>query len=179
MCNVVVDANVFRAFYEEDLGLGSPRPERTGPASEIFDFSTDEANVFLDDGGQIEFEWRKQCYGGEEWFDAWLSENLANGKINLVSVTSFNLAAKKCHNKGFPAGSKDIWYIKTAYAANEYGVAKRTFLVSEDIDFYDPSKKMAASKKKIILAGKGPVAAHLKKDNIEVTCLSSFATSGC
>jgi hypothetical protein len=174
MANMVIDANVFKAIYEEDIGLPSPRPERTASAGTIFCANKMHRLAFIDDGHQVEQEWRDQCPAGQEWFDAWLAENFANGKIILVNAKEQTKSASKIFQHGFPKSSRDIWYVRIAYAAREYRKEFDTSLITEDIDFFDPTKKKDKNKSKVIKSGSGPIAKHLRNEKIYVGCIASF-----
>jgi hypothetical protein len=175
MVNLLIDANVFRAIYEEDIGLASPRPERTGSATPVLDQTARPSKFFIDDGHQIESEWRKQCRNDSEWFEAWVAEQFRVGNIWEVTVEdSHRTKAKKAIAFGFPANSIDIWYIRVAYVSKDVRPNMPIHLVSEDIDFYDPAMKKSKNKINKIQNGSGPVAKHLKRENITVSCISTY-----
>lgn len=175
MISLVIDANVLKAIFEEDIGLPSPRPERTGPAANIANGIAPPRKIALDESGMIEYEYGDQCKHSPEWLKSWLAEGFQLGKLILVDAKAHTVNAKKVETLGFPRGSRDLWYIKTALAAREISPhPSDTHLISEDIDLYDPTKKASQNKAKTILAGKGPVAKHLKGQGITVCCIAAF-----
>lgn len=175
MINLVVDANVLRALFEEDIGLPPPRPGRTGAAKNIAIDNTPSRRIALDDSGMIEHEYGNQCSHSPEWLDSWLSDGYQRGKIVLVDAKPHATNAKRVEQFGFPRGNRDLWYVKTALAIQQvFPSPTMTHLISEDIDLYDPSKKASPNKAKIIQSGKGPVSNHLKGQGIIVCCISTF-----
>lgn len=177
MVNLLIDANVFRAIFEEDIGLSAPRPERTASAMPILDQNKRPSKIFVDNAAdsQIEAEWFAQCRNNTEWFEAWLAHQYQFGNLWRVDVdASHQQHAKQVLAFGFPQGSRDIWYIRVAYASKDTRPAQPIYLVSEDIDFYDPTKKASSKKQQWIANGRGPVANHLKKNGIQVCCLQAY-----
>jgi len=176
MINLVVDANILKAIFEEDIGLPAPRPERTGDAKNIVTNTIPSRRVALDDAGMIEYEYTLQCKQAPEWLDSWLSDGYQQGKIVLVDAKPQEIKAKKVEKLGFPKGNKDLWYIKTALAIQQvHPHPTVTHLITEDIDLYDPTKKKSCKDKaKFFKAGKGPVAKYLKGLAVTVCCISTF-----
>ena len=177
MVNLLIDANVFRAIYEEDIGLEAPRPERSASATPILEQSARPSKIFVDkaENSQIEAEWRKQCRNNSEWFDAWLAEQYRAGNLWAVDIeTKHFLNAGKIFSTGFPALSRDIWYVRVAYAAKDARPTFPVYLISEDMDFYDPSLKASTNKLQKFIKGNGPVVKHLKKNKIHVRCIQTY-----
>lgn len=177
MVNLLIDANVFRAIYEEDIGLEAPRPERSAPATPILNQNARPSKIFVDkaENSQIEAEWRKQCRNNSEWFEAWLAEQYRTGSLWTVDIeTKHRSSADKIFPVGFPALSHDIWYIRVAYAAKDARPTFPVYLISEDIDFYDPTHKASTNKLQKFIKGNGPVVKHLKKNHIYVRCIQTY-----
>jgi hypothetical protein len=129
---------------------------------------------FLDSGSLIESEWRQVCLGATEWFTAWLEHALLQGHVYEVEPsTDVNLLKRYCA-AGFPRG-RDVCYVRVAHGLTQ--ICKRTtpWIVAEDVDFFDPTKKSAGKKAETLKAGKGSVARLLRDDGIRVACISTFS----
>jgi hypothetical protein len=84
---------------------------------------------------------------------------------------------KRLTDKGFPAKGRDVWYIRTAKSLQQE--ERQAILVTEDMDFHDPTKKKTNHKERmrILTTGKGTVAVFLKKqENISVKCISQYVS---
>lgn len=168
--NLIIDANVIAGYYREsvlgdDAGLSAQ-------TENVFDGIGTEHRVFLDDQQQVETEWRNVV--DREWFEAWYGDLLASGAGTLLPVGTCNVLRGRLEAFGFPRGSKDFWYIRTAIAVVQvYGNA---VILTEDMDFYEPSKKSLSDRPReiILLASAGKVAKHLqKKEGISVICVAN------
>ena len=174
MHTIVIDANVFKAFYEvEVLGYPPPRPQRTGDAKPIFDSLGSLCVALLDSGGQIEIEWRNMCLGGEEWFNEWMATAYANGQIFPIDVPNTAAIKKKYQKLGFPVNLRDFWYIKLCLAILNMCNKHEVVLVTEDIEFYSPQHKNHTGKNHYIVNSKGTIAKELRDDGVRVCCISN------
>ncbi|RYH67901.1 MAG: hypothetical protein EON54_03610 [Alcaligenaceae bacterium] len=169
--SVVIDANVFHAFLYETI-RDEVHPERTASPMPLFHSLGVQAIAFVDEGGQIEAEWRTLCGGANEWFDTWLAECFSEGRIYAIEPSKDATLSKRYHAVGFPRG-KDMWYIKVVHGLAGICNRNKPTLVAEDVDFYDPTKKRQANKKAIFKAGKGPVCSAMKIDGIMVKCIQT------
>lgn len=169
----VIDANVFHAFFYETFE-GKTHAERTASAMPIFQSLGSKVVAFLDDGALIENEWRQVCLGATEWFTAWLEQALLQGHVYEVEASTDRDLLKRYCAVGFPRG-RDICYVKVAHGLTQ--VCRRTspWIVAEDVDFFDPTKKAAGKKINILKASSGPVARLLRDDGIRVACISTFS----
>ncbi|MDB5159645.1 MAG: hypothetical protein JWR50_4352 [Mucilaginibacter sp.] len=174
MVHVIIDANVFKAIFEEDIGMDAPRPGRSGSATPVWIGNPPKRIAVMDAGGQIEAEWRRQVGGNSEWFDAWISTQMLEDRILTVTVTGHASTIKPLYSLGFPKGIVDIWYVRTAYEAKSTKAEIPAYLISEDIEFYDPKKKASKNKAELINSGKGPVAKEIGRNNVTVCCISRF-----
>lgn len=173
--NIVIDANVFKAYYEESvLELPAPRPGRTDSPSSIFARLGADTFSYVDVGQQMESEWRNLCRGGEEWFDGWLSSVYASGGVTPMDINKTKVPENKYREVGFPFKGRDIWYIRVAVSLSSACSTNDAYLISEDIDFFDPKRKKDASREKYIRNGEGAVAKQLKKDGVFVCCICSY-----
>lgn len=168
--NLVIDANIVKGFYETSV-LGIEDIHLTGSPLFIFQRLTRHDHAFLDDQGHIKHEWRNVV--DPEWFDVWFARLLAQDILSLIPVQSFSKLRKQLGTMGFPTkGSKDFWYIKTAKSVVlDFDHA---ILLSEDLDFHDPSVKGQSSsrRQKILTDGNGHIAKLLqKRESIFVMCV--------
>lgn len=169
MRSLVIDANIFYAYCVEML-TGEINKERTDSPVGIFDILGTKAVAFLDEGGQIENEWRQLLNFAPEWFAEWLANSLANGLIYEIEPYNDQATAKRYRQLGLPSG-RDIWYIKTSFGIRNICKRNNPILISEDIDFYDPKLKNHPRKHEIFLNEKGDICKELKRDNIELRCI--------
>ena len=171
---LVIDANIVKGYYQEIvLGLDVVnRPDGLmASPSPIFDQLGSTLTCYLDEGGIIEYEWRGVVEN--EWFFSWFGDMLVNGSIQKLPTNKDKAIENKIIDKGFPA-SRDHRYVQVAAAIIRLELADESYLLSEDLDFYDPTKKSgkASTRKKILELGRGPVSKILKKYGINVfaTC---------
>jgi hypothetical protein len=171
--NVVVDAQVIGWYLAELRGATTPA---THPPSALIDSLSVRDIAFLDEGAQIESEWRRTT--DPEWFDQWFGDLLARGGAVIIPVRPASALLRTLQRDyGFPR-SRDAWYINTAAAANTDTEA--VAIVSEDLDFYEPRAKRGctpARRIRIISQASGNVARYLRREaGIEVQCLASHCT---
>lgn len=171
MKSLVIDANVFGAFAMEQM-TGTSTIDRTASPITIFDMLGNRAVAFLDEGGQIEREWRNLVTFAPEWFSEWLADSLADGRIYEIAPSSDPQLIKRYQALGFP-DTTDIWYIKTAHGLSRLCNRNRPFLVSEDIDFYDPKSKYIKNKNDFFRSGSGKVCKRLRVDGIDLRCIEN------
>lgn len=165
MTPFVVDANVMNYFQRERL-LGEQ-----GEAWNAIEAIKSVSSIALDADGHCEAEWL-ECAGGAVplALKDWIADMLASEKIQLFNFNCDNMF-KELGALGVP--KKDHKWVRLARSAPS------DFIVTEDIDLFDPTKKCATNEKKQELkhAGSGPVAKHLRKTHkIVVTCCSHVPT---
>ena len=168
---IVIDAEIVKGYYEEVVL--EIAPALTGEPSMIFNRVGPKDRACLDAGGQIEHEWRGLV--SPEWFEPWYARLLIEGKAITLPVNTCPTLRRKLEQQGgFPRGSKDFWYIRTAKAVVDR--SGRGIIISEDMDFHDPTKKMSdgVRRDRIMRAGNGPVAKLLKKEQIIVKCVAGY-----
>jgi hypothetical protein len=168
---LVIDAQVVCSYFKETvLELDTWLTER---AERIFERVGDEDQAFLDDRGMIEYEWRE--IEDREWFDVWYARLLQTGGAVQVPVQTCNALIRQLNGRGFPKGSRDIWYVRTAKAVvDEFD---RAIILTEDLDFYDPTQKRATAnrRKRVLLSGDGTIARYLdRNENITVKCVAAY-----
>ena len=168
MSGVVIHANVFKGYYEKIVG-GRPSSLTACP-SQLFEKLGTELVVYVDQGEHIKQEW--QDLVDRQWFTEWYTSMLLSGHILFINRLIKTEIRTNLIKHGFPKNSKDWVYIWVACAV----ITREGFctLVTEDLDFYDPSKKRCAAKlrRKILLASSGNVAKYLRKHEIRITCCS-------
>ena len=149
--------NLFQSErYEGSLGL----------AHQAIDIAKTEGFIALDAEGHCEAEWI-ECAGGTHplALKDWIADMLTAQTIQLVRYKCDSMYAE-LNSLGVP--KKDHKWVRVARSA------AAPYIVTEDIDLFDPKKKKnctSTAAMTIKLQGKGPVAKHLrKKFSIIVTC---------
>ncbi len=168
---IVVDANVVKDYFLEVV-IGSNH-KLTESSKEIFE--QPNLQIFLDEGGIIEKEWKSTVE--PEWFDSWFSDLLIKGKAITIPVGNYPDLIQKLTQLGFPINGKDKWYIRTAAEVslkNSIGI-----IITEDLDFYNPKMKNTGGDKriKILKSANPPIKKFLKKKNIIVLCVQDYISS--
>ncbi|UCP82114.1 hypothetical protein [Pectobacterium versatile] len=143
--NLVIDANIFKGFYQEYvLDLPEHDTSLTGSTLKLFD--ANNKIIYMDEGTQIENEWRRVVC--PEWFDAWLIGELEAGHVVNITIKNQELILNALKKQGFPS-SGDKWYIRTAVTLKEE--QGEVNFITEDIDFYDPTKKSLKNTKRVCI----------------------------
>jgi hypothetical protein len=156
---LIVDANIVKGFFQEAvLGKGH---DLTGSAMPIFDKNFRKHPIYLDDEGNLHYEWRAVV--DPEWFDVWFTDLIRDDVIRQISAPPEKNFRKELAGLGFPAKGRDIWYARVANALTI--LSNFAILVSEDLDFYEPKEKGCSSKRRneILLKELGSVRRHLRK----------------
>jgi hypothetical protein len=163
--NLVIDAQIVGGFYKESV-LDCEH-DCTASPSALFSRLGDLDLGFLDDGNQIEAEWRRVAE--IEWFDSWLADRFVAGAVCYVKTAVYpHLIKHLCSSCGFPAKGRDSWYVRTAKTVVDSHNAE-VALITEDLDFFNPKAKGGAGNRKSVLtSGKGPVEKALKKEGVLV-----------
>jgi hypothetical protein len=182
--SLILDSQTINWYYVESV-LNELVPEdsrsdevckgRTGCAVEVLALVSPENPIIVDDQNQIHQDWSDTLHN--EWFRQWYRRMLQDDTIVIIPVDRHPSLIKRLRAKGFPAKGRDVWYIRTAKSLQqEEGQA---ILVSEDMDFHDPTKKKTDHKErmKILRSGKGFVAIFLNKhENVSVKCISRYVS---
>jgi len=168
----VIDANIVKGYYEETVK--ELTTNLTHSTIGIFQALGNECYAYLDEGGQVKAEWSSGI--DPEWFQEWYSELLLEGCIYEIVVNNCPELRKRLRQKGFPDSTRDKWYIKTCSAVTDN--KKIVHLISEDLDFYDPTKKNTlhgVARLNFLRKEDGPVPKILKKyNNIHVKCVANL-----
>ena len=150
---VTVDANVIKAF-NDDYARNVDSTERV-----LIERIARTIGFVVDVGGKIKHQWFDLCRSVflQEWYVA----NLYHGVIREVSPKNDARHRKKLVNDlGFPAKGFDLDYIFVANAGTT------RYILTEDMDFFDPSLKLADDKAKMRAKHerKGAVCRYLSKE---------------
>lgn len=162
---MIVDANVFKGYYQFDIGVAHTLCACPGA---LFSLATANTPIYYDDGNIIESEWKALV--DRDWFEPWLASQLTSGAIAYMTPIKDAGLEKNLATLGFPSG-RDIVYVRVGL-----GVAKALKsackFFTEDLDFYAPKQKKspAITRNKILRASNGPVQKLLRKRDIEVGC---------
>ena len=160
MC-VAVDTNCMVEMQIERVS------EAAGPATEALNLILAATYLALDSGMHCQQEWFECMPGpyGEE-VKSWLDQLIVHQKIRYLDIDACPHLMKTCGHAGLP--NKDKKWIKLC----AHDCVK--FLVTEDIDFFDPSLKSAKSTEKTKLKQKlgGKMRQLIRKETgVEVICI--------
>jgi hypothetical protein len=146
---VVIDANVMCRFVEQEFN-------REGELLELIEFLSDNFKLVLTD--HIKQEWTDTCRPSQ--LNKWLQAKYKHDKITDIDKPTriHQQHISKLKELGFlPAAQKDLKYINCANQTDQ------KYILSEDIDFYAPTKKQGKNREKIISERSGPVCRHLEQ----------------
>jgi hypothetical protein len=172
--NIVVDANIVKGYF--DIAVKGGETALTSSPIEIFDNMPDSQVIYIDDSGQIEYEWRKVCEG--EWFDGWLPRLFQEDKVREIPCKTCSMLKRRLREIGFPVNTKDFWYIKTAKSAVD--IADMISLITEDMHFFEPSLCGGSSntRERIILDGSTRLTRYLRdQEGIQIVCVMNYLQS--
>ena len=157
---VVVDANIISSYLEEYV-------EETGDLYGLIEKILKNCGIAITD--LVEHEWRSTC--GGQFFDEWFTDNMSKGlqrdgkHIQYVDPYIDRQILKKIHRDfGLPIRKYDKELIKAA------NVTTYRYILTYDIDLFDPKKKTAPRKEKerIKKGRKGRLCQFLRKE-LEIT----------
>jgi hypothetical protein len=153
---VVVDANIISSYLQE-YGEG------TGDIYGLIEKILKNCGIAITE--LLEHEWKSTC--GDQLFNEWFTDNLNKGlqrdgkHIQYVDPSIDRQILKKIHIKfGLPKEGQDKGLIKAA------NVTTYKYILTNDIDLFDPKKKTAPKKEKeLIKKGRtGSLCQFLKKE---------------
>ena len=157
---VVVDANIISSYLQE-------YGEETGDIYGLIEKILKNCGIAITE--LLEHEWESTC--GDQLFNEWFTDNLNKGlqregkHIQYVDPSIDSQILKKIHIKfGLPRGGQDKELIKAA------NVTTYRYILTNDIDLFDPKKKTAPRKEKerIKKGRKGRLCQFLRKE-LEIT----------
>lgn len=160
----VLDANCWCLYVDEEIN------SMDGLGKESYVKAEMSGGLLFDDGCMMRQQYidMRRPYA-EEIFDNWFNDKLVYGAARLVDASEANDANKSLANLKIPR--KEHIFMKTALAG------RARWLVSLDIDFFEPEAKMKPSKtkQKIISDSSGSVCKHFRKAwGIHVCCPESY-----
>jgi hypothetical protein len=166
---VAVDAVIISHYIKEYV-------QETGPLLELVDRMLARFGMVVDDKSKIISEWGQHSL--KPVFTEWVTDKLKNGYVRKVHACLPPDAVKKIHTHyGLPTQrSRDIEYIRCA------NVTTTRYILSEDIDFFDPKAKggSATRKRKARDERCGALCNFLRKKlNITVGCPSHCRADLC
>lgn len=166
---VVIDANILAGYFQE--AVIESGHNLTGSPTGIFSALGDALTGYLDESNIIEYEY-EQCVE-KEWLKEWLSEQLQADKFQTIKPAQCRELCKLLHNNGL-THTRDFIYIKVAVNIESQN---ENYIITEDLDFFDPSRKNCSSKerRRILTKGSGPIKKILKKRaGVIVSCVRNF-----
>jgi hypothetical protein len=155
---IVVDANVMNLFNQSLI-----KKEATGARTLVERIESTHGFV-IDEGGQIEHQWLETC--DKAYFGTWLVEGLKGGRIRKVVAVLEKQHRKKLRiDCGMPTKRAELTYVAVANSVDNL-----KYIVTEDIDFWEPSAKKADETRKqaIKTARSGCVSKYLQTLGIAV-----------
>ena len=160
MC-VAVDSNCMVEMQNDRVS------EAMGPATLALNHILANTYIALDQGMQCQQEWLECMPGpfGEE-FKSWIDQLIVLQKVRYLPVRAPAQLGRTCAQLGLP--KKDHKWVKLC---DHHCVQ---FLVTEDIDFFDPTMKRApaATKERIKRELCGPMRRMIKgATGAEVICI--------
>jgi hypothetical protein len=147
---VTVDANIMKNFSSDYLA------EQDSPARQLVEKVLQNQGLVIDVDGKIQQEWFATC--GNVFFKQWFVEQMKLGLIRHVKP-KIELHHRKhlTIKHGMPKGY-DLVYVGVS------NVTVTRYIVTEDIDFFDPCLKKANQATKNTAKEKrdGPICKYLR-----------------
>jgi hypothetical protein len=157
----VIDANVVKGIFQEDVSgthslTGSPNELLTRVVAAGMQICLDETQV-------IEYEWNAVV--DPDWFDHWFLSLASRANVAYVEPADCRRTIGRLRSDfGFPRG-RDALVVAVAVtsAARDGG----SFLLTEDLDFFEPAMKGQKGMRDRLLSGKrvGGVQRYLRKNH--------------
>jgi hypothetical protein len=150
---LVVDANIMSYYMRE-------KKNEDGELFKLIEYIINYCGLAINDA--VEREWKNTT--GDQFFCIWFDEYMLAQKIRYVAESNKLTIhqKKKIHNDyGLPKKkSKDIDYIECAINT------EIKYILTDDIDFFDPKKKMASAREKFKVKNQrqGALCRFLKKE---------------
>ena len=152
---IVVDADIISYYFREYI-------VETGDLYNLIEKILKNCGIAITDS--VEREWRNTC--GSQLFNEWFTDNMSKGlqrdgkHIQYVAPSIDQQTLKKIHiDFGLPREGHDKDLIKAA------NVTTYKYILTNDIDLFDPKKKRAERKEKerIKKQRKGTLCTFLRK----------------
>jgi hypothetical protein len=149
---IAVDANVMKKFNQALLS------QEDSLYFTLIDQVLKRHGLVIDIAGKVQYEWFSQCPNA--LFKEWFIQNMKLGLIRMVkpSISEQHKRALVI-GLGFPRRGYDIVYVAIA------NVTVRRYIVTDDLDFFDPTQKQAdhETKERIKRGRKCAVCAYLRR----------------
>lgn len=148
---VTVDANIMRMFSQDFIA------EQESASRLLVEAILRTTGLVIDIGGKIQHEWFATC--GDNFFKEWFLQQLKVGLIRHVSPEiATHHKSKLVKQYGFPTDGYDLVYVAVS------NVTTIKYIVTDDIDFFDPTLKCAnkGTKDKAKEKRNGPVCKYLR-----------------
>jgi hypothetical protein len=140
------------------------RPEK-GPLETLLDVIMEKHGIAVNDF--ILQEWEDTCQS--EYFNIWLTELIKTGRMTKFPTGKVGQLRKTLNiNCGLPRSSRDIYYVLCATQAYPH------YVLSQDIDLYDPREKRgnATSKARARRDRYGQLCCYVKREfSVTIGCL--------
>jgi hypothetical protein len=164
MVATVLDANCWCARVDEVLS------DTSGIAIKAFEKAQALGKIVFDNDGHIRQQYIDARKGfGEQLFNAFFEQAVLRGTVQIVANVGNQQLRKQLIASGLPR--KELHYFQAA------DTAKAAFIVSEDIDFFDPKLKRAneSAKRRAKSARTGCIC-KLSRTMIgaEIYCLNGY-----
>ncbi|BES66095.1 hypothetical protein SANA_25340 [Gottschalkiaceae bacterium SANA] len=168
--NVIIDANIFKGYCRESI-IGLEHKLTSSPS---YLFQEEEYVMYIDDGDQMQYEYK--AVDNPQVVEEMIIELLNSGKMRLTKTKIDPDFERILRSKGFDMNSRDKWYIRAALVAKEKSDTRTIYLITEDIDFFDPRKKNCSSKtRNITIRNKRSPVAHelIDRKKIKPICVEN------
>lgn len=164
MVATVLDANCWCARVDELLA------GNVGVATQAFSKAQHQGKIVFDDEGHIKQQYIDARKGfGEQLFNVFFEEAVLSGTVKIVSSASDQKIRNSLIASGLPR--KELHYFYAAHASSA------SYIVSEDIDFFDPKLKTAKepAKTRAKTSRKGCICKLVRKlIGAEIYCLNGY-----
>lgn len=160
----IVDANFINYFQKERIG------QCVGMYSEIIEHIKSTGPIIIDAEGHCKQEW-VECAGGRHPYalEDWISDLLLERLIKLHDNSNIRALALELRSLGVP--QEDQKWLNLA--AN----SKSSYILSDDIDFFDPTQKKSSERQKNTAkrSRNAPVRRCMRRNyNVEINCCAEF-----
>jgi hypothetical protein len=149
---IAVDANVMKKFNQDLLAA------EQSLSGILVAQLLQRYGLVVDLTGKVQHEWFSQCPNA--LFKEWFVQNMKLGLIRMVKPSIPEQHKRELViGLGFPRRGYDLVYVAVA------NVTERKYIVTEDLDFFDPTQKGAdhETKERIKRERKCAVCAYLRK----------------
>jgi hypothetical protein len=157
----VIDANCWAKYCDDILHRAE------GEGFRVFEKAKTKGAILLDGGDLIATQYKQTS--GQTVFETFFNEGVVTGAIKLVKAEANAELRKKLVQLGVP--KYEHIFFKTAISG------QASYLVSEDIDFFDPRLKLAQENAKEAARRNknSPVPKAFRKEhNFEICCVAVF-----